>query len=245
MSVAASTEHPGNLLCVAVTPCLQRTLQFARLQLGAVNRAKCVTLSHGGKAINAAYTARLLGVGVRVTGFIGGASGQALVDHLHQCGVETDFVASVPTRCCTTLVDQRQQEVTELVEEAAPPQRDDWVALEQKIRAALPAYRQLIAAGALPANAPPGFYAQAARLATDAGRALLLDTRGAALLAALAHRPLLVKLNRAELTETCQRTLDRVDDLVSATFELVARGARWALVTDGPQTAWLATGRPP
>jgi 1-phosphofructokinase family hexose kinase len=201
-----------------------------------------VTLSHGGKAINAAYTARLLGVAVRVSGFIGGASGQALVEHLHRFGVTTDFVSSCsPTRCCTTLVDLSQEEATELVEEAATPGADDWAVLETKIRGALPSCRLLVAAGALPPNAPPVFYAHAARLAAEAGRALLLDTRGAALLAALAHQPLLVKLNRAELAQTLHRTLDLVHDLANATRELVAQGARWALVTDGPQPAWLAT----
>jgi fructose-1-phosphate kinase PfkB-like protein len=71
------------------------------------------------------------------------------------------------------------------------------------------------------------------------------------LLAALPQRPLLAKLNRRELADTFNRPRLRTAEVLRQARLLRTRGARMALVTDGPRGGWLVaegaawTARPP
>jgi fructose-1-phosphate kinase PfkB-like protein len=94
--------------------------------------------------------------------------------------------------------------------------------------------------GALPPKAPDYIYANIAQKAVTLGVPLLIDSQKTPLLNTLAYQPLLIKLNRRELAETCGGDLANDDTaMIHAARDLVARGAQWALVTHGPHAAWL------
>ena len=215
-------------LCLAITPAVQRTLQFEVLRPGEVNRARSLRVSPAGKGVNVARVLNTLGVEVVVAGFSGGPGGAHLVAMLDELGIHHDFIQTqAPTRTCTTVVEGSGC-VTELVEEAPLPQVDEWAKLRSHVETNLPAAGLLILAGALPPGADPLFYRDLVRCAADAGVPVLVDARGTTLTGTLACKPLLAKLNRHELAET---GLDAK--------ALVAGGASWALVTAGPDALEL------
>jgi len=228
------------ILCVGVTPCLQRTIRFSRLRLGQVNRASSVAVSSGGKAINVARTLRALGESPLVTGFAGGETGNAMVSFMEMLGIETDIVwADQPTRICTTLIDETTGCVTELVEEAPLPAPDAWSALDEKLALLLAESDLMIVAGAPPPGSPEDLYAGFARRAQASGTAVLIDARGAVLMQALAYSPVLVKLNDRELVATCGGPINTEGALRATAQMLISKGAQWILVTQGEKDAWL------
>lgn len=230
-------------LCLAITPCLQRTLVFPRLALGAVNRARSRTLSAGGKSVNVARTLKALGHQPLVLGFSGGDTGTTLTALLQRADMRVEFVAtSEPTRTCTTLINEANGVVTELVEEAPCPTPAEWQTFNDKWSALLPRCTLVIAAGALPPGAAQDTYARLAVHTASTGRAFLLDAKGPALEQALAHAPLLVKLNRLELSTVTKEPLHTTASVIAAAQALALRGAQWVLVTQGPEPAWLVNG---
>jgi len=235
-----SNKKTRRILCVGVTPCLQRTLRFSGLRLGQVNRVRSVAVSSGGKSTNVARTLKALKESPLVTGFAGGETGNAIVSFLRELGIETDIVwTDQPTRICTTLIDDTTACVTELVEEAPLPAPDEWAALDEKLSLLLAKSDLMVVAGAPPPGSPEDVYAGFAQRAQASGVAVLIDARGKVLMQALSCSPVLVKLNDQELVATCGRPIDTERALREAAQMLISGGAQWVLVTQGEQDAWL------
>ena len=230
-------RHP-RILCVGLTPALQQTMEFPRLACGEVNRAARTTVTVAGKAANVARVLHTLGAGPILTGFNGGESGRRLLRLLAAEGLRQRFVACPQcTRTCVTIVEGRR--VTELVEEASLPGPAYWRELEALAADLLPSMHAVAVSGNLPATAPAGFYSTLAARARRAGTPLVLDSSRRPLLDALAQRPLLAKLNRRELADTFGLPRLRAPELLRKARLLCTRGARFALVTDGPRGGWL------
>ena len=233
-------EDNGRILCVSVTPCLQRTIRFESLLLGEVNRALSVTTSSGGKSNNVARALRALQGSPLVAGLSGGETGSTMVSFLRDSGVETDMVGtSQPTRVCTTLIDEATTCVTELVEEAPLPTPDEWAKLDARLSLLIPKCPLMVLAGAPPPGSPSNVYARFTRRAQEAGASVLLDARGEVLTRALPFSPLLAKMNDRELVATRGSSIGTEETLLEAARTLIAQGAKWLLVTRGKQDAWL------
>jgi 1-phosphofructokinase len=79
----------------------------------------------------------------------------------------------------------------------------------------------VVLSGSLPPGMPMDAYATMTRRAQAAGAAVLLDTSGAPLKAALATGPRLVKPNRQELAELVHRPLDTLEAVIAAGREVL------------------------
>ena len=160
-----------SVLCLGLTPTLQRTLVFDRLEMDEVNRARQVVESAGGKALNAARALVALGTPTQVAGFNGGDTGRRVTAYLSAYGVDarTLTTTKAPTRICTTLIDRAGGTVTELVEEAPAP---GVAALRRFMRDTLRRTAEaamLVICGTLPPYADDTFYVPFVRAAAEAG----------------------------------------------------------------------------
>ena len=190
-------------LCLGTTPALQRSMIFQRLRTGQVNRAAEVRLGASGKSINVARVLTLLGEDATATGFLGGDSGAFLRRDMDAAHIRHDFVpVAAPTRTCVTIIDRAGPTVTELVEEAGAVSPAEASAMLAKFRALLPQAKMLLLSGSLAAGVDEHFYADCSRAARAAGVPVIIDAKGAPLRHAIAHRPMIVKLNSMELAET-------------------------------------------
>ena len=228
-----------SILVVGVFPALQRTLPVERLVPGGVHRVRAVEECASGKGVNAVRALRALGVPATAAGFQGGPAGERLAAHLAAEGLPWEPVGTAaPTRVCQTVLDEAAGTATELVEEARVPDGEEWARLDALVSAGIPRCDALVVTGNLPPGAPPAWYARWVGLAVAAGRPVLVDTGGEALLAVLPERPTLVKPNAKELADALGR--GGGGDLGTSARALVERGARWAVVTDGPSATVLA-----
>lgn len=223
------------IICCGFTPCVQRILEFPKIEKGVVNRAVKVTVGIGGKGANTARMVKQQGGHPVLVGFVGGANGRLLEEMLDREDVGyRHVVVDGETRVCQTLVEEGNPETTELVEEMPPLSLDNWRHM-MKLFESLDLHGAIVPiAGKLPAGAPADAYAQICKLAHDQGGRVILDAPGEPLLLALEHEPAIVKINDVELLATVGG-----NDLMVACRELMKFGARSVLITRGGKTAFF------
>src|SRR5690242_2287247 len=110
------------ILCVGLTPTVQRTQRFTTLTIGAVNRARETLVTASGKGVNVARVVTLLGEQARLVQILGGGSGRFVAETLDREGVPHHTIwdeDDAPTRTCLTILPD-DGPATELVEEARP-----------------------------------------------------------------------------------------------------------------------------
>jgi 1-phosphofructokinase family hexose kinase len=228
------------ILAAGLTPAWQQIVVLDALQAGHVNRARSVHWCASGKVLNVRLALHHLGGASRTLAVLGNPAGRAIEREFAAGGISARWVrSSVPTRVCTTILDERSRTTTELVENAGPLEPRVLKRFEAAFRDEVQHAEIVVLTGSLPEGVPVDFYR---RLVREATCPVLLDVRGQELLAALDGRPWLVKPNRQELAHTVGRDLTDDGVLLDAMRDINARGAEWVVVTAGGGPVW-ATSR--
>lgn len=226
------------ILCIGLTPTVQRTMRLDRFAPGSVNRAAQTTVTASGKAVNVARVLTTLGANARLFHAVGGESGRFVTRTLAGEGlhVETfDAGDGAPTRTCTTLLFGDGTPPTELVEESQPVAEEILTRIHRAADAKFLHARAAVCSGSLTPGAPTDFYARFVRLGREQGVRVVVDAQGEPLRAALRERPFLVKPNRDEAAATLGFSLtgNAEADARTAVNALLEAGAEWALVSMG------------
>ena len=232
----------GVILCVGLTPTVQRTQRFATLTLGEVNRASETLTTASGKAVNVARVLDTLGTSVCLVQPLGGDSGRYVHKNLpfpqEIVWVEDD----ASTRMCCTLLESSPviggMVTTELVEEAPPLCEADRERLIACAQEKLPLATALALSGSLPPGTNPDFYARLCAV-TSRSVPVVLDAQKEPLHLALAERPYLVKPNRQETIAALHLPADT--SALACAQALCEAGAQNALVSEGKAGALLLT----
>jgi len=241
---------------------LDRTLNLDELRPGEVLRFDDAVVTPGGKGVNVARTALGLGAPATLVGFTPGRTGAAAAALLGDEGVA---LVPVPVRGeirSTAVVLERSGRVTVMNEPGPSLGAGDWERFEAAVADRLGAVGVLACSGSLPPGSPGDAYARLAVLAEGAGAVAIVDVTGAQLGAALEVGAGVVTPNLAEaeglLHGRADETVEAGDPLEvrdrarAAARELVARGARRAIVTaaaagaavaDGSSVGWLEAPR--
>ncbi len=231
------------LLIVASNPAIDRTLHVPTLEPGRVHRPRQVHLGAGGKGLNVARAARVLGHPCRLTGCLAGHTGALVEDLARAEGLEATWhhLAGGETRNCL-LLNHEGGDATVINEPGPLLSAADWADFSARVSRMAREARTVVLAGSVPPSVDPEAYAVLCRsLARQVGR-VWVDSPGAPL-AALLHDPrgLSLKVNRAELSEALGCPLEDPGRLLAALRALIGAGATLAGVTLGPQGALLAT----
>jgi tagatose 6-phosphate kinase len=216
------------ILCAAPSPAWDVTYHLDRLRLGATNRARSVSARAGGKAVNVARLLSLLGEDVTLVAPLGGTTGDLVTDDLAAAGVPLVPVPAQPeTRCTTTLVDDDTGDATVVSE---PSRIGSWGRFVDRVDSLLASADVMVAGGSMPVDAPIDGFAELCRLGRAHRVPVVVDTSGAALLAALDAGPDVVKPNEHELAEVRPH-----HDPVQAASELAAKSGSTVAVSLGPE----------
>ena len=232
------------VLCLGLTPALQRTLVFERLTIDEVNRAGQVVESAAGKALNTARALVKLGTEALTAGFNGGATGGRVAEYLKSYGVGNALtVMPSETRICTTLLNQADGSVTELVEEAPEPEARLLKRFVRDNRVLTAQAAMLVISGTLPPFAADDFYVTFVQKATRAGVPVVIDSHKAALINVLFERPFIAKLNVREMQMTLQQPMHSEQRILRGMRDLRGMGAQNVVVTQGGGFAYLLTAQ--
>lgn len=238
-----NTSPPQPVLVIGLSSAYQRTIRFANLRVGEVNRATHTAISAAGKGVNVARALHMLDVPTELMTFLGSTTGAWIRQRLADEGIACLAIpTAAPTRICQTLVDEQQGQITELVEEMTPPTAREWAPFQVEFAQALERVSLVVVAGTMPPGASATLYGEFARQAQAHGVPFFIDSHGAPLWAALPFAPCGVKCNREELARTVNMELTTDAQLVEAGHRLLEAGAESVLITDGPERAWWFEG---
>lgn len=227
------------ILCLGITPCLQRTLLFSKLRPGEVNRATRVIETASGKGTNVARVIHLLGGNPHLATLAGGDTGKRFEALLRADGISSARIASgSPTRICQTLIDESSGTVTELVEESGPLPPDEMEALRREVSRCLTYCRVLVISGSPPPGTPPTLYRDFVQQAQSLACRVIIDTQKRPLTEALPARPWLVKLNQEELGISLGKEIHTPEATRDAAMALMEQGAQNVVVTQGARAVW-------
>ena len=249
---AADALPPSPMLIAGPNLTLDRTLTIAELRPGEVLRFDEAVTTPGGKGVNVARTALALGAPAVLVGFVPGHTGAAAAAMLAEEGVSLAGVEVGGEIRSSAIVLERSGRVTVMNEPGPPVRAEDWERYETAIAERVAEHGVLACSGSLPPGAPPDAYARLARAAAGAGAIAIVDVTGAHLGAAVDGGAGIVTPNLAEaeglLHGRADETVEAGDpDEVRArarraAADLVARGARRAVVTAAAAGAAVADG---
>ncbi len=234
---------PGPILVVSLNPALDITHHVADVDWDGVNRPAEVRSRAGGKGVNVARTLRALSAEVRLAGLAGGATGAALQAEVAEAGIPAAFTRIAgETRRSFTIVDTGRA-LTAVFNEPGP----DISAAEYErflagYAAELAGSAAVVLTGSLPPGIGPASYAELTTMAARAGVPVVLDAGGEVLRLGAAAGAAIVKPNRAELEQTAGQQLTGLASVAAAARELIAAGARAAVVSLGPDGLLALTG---
>lgn len=224
------------ILTVTLNASLDTTYVVDRFGAGGIHRAREVVRAAGGKGNNVARVLAALGKPVTATGFVGGATGDAIRADLTRLGIVDAFLA-IPgeSRTCVTIVDPALGTQTEIREPgpAIGPQEQE--AFLRRFDQLLRGVRLVVFSGSLPPGVPADFYAALIVRARQAGVPSILDSSGEAFRAGVAARPYAALPNLDELSEWSRRPLQDDRSVTGALAELASAGPELAAVTLGPR----------
>lgn len=228
---------------VTLNAAIDKTYSVKSFEMDRVSRVSDMIAVPGGKGINVARVARLLGEPVTAAGFVAGFNGQFIRSGLDTEGIPHDFT-EVPgeSRLCLTVLDADNGTQTELLEPGPAIAESSLQSLKEKVKALAGRSTHVCFSGSLPLGCPPTLYAELITLAKDAGAEAVLDASGDALAAGLEAMPLLIKPNEHEIVRLLGRPASSDDELAACIRELMQRGIRHVVVSLGARGALAGSG---
>lgn len=189
------------ILTVTMNPSIDMAYDLSQLKLDEVNRATSVQKTAGGKGLNVTRVIQQMGQPVIATGLLGGRFGEFISDKLAAEKIAADFtkIAGETRNSVALLHDGGKQ--TEVLEKGPEISSDERARFLKDFERLLAKAELVTISGSLPQGLAADFYSQLIEIAKQKKVAVLLDTSGNSLKAALASKcpPLLIKPNAAEL----------------------------------------------
>lgn len=228
---------------VTLNPAVDRELTVPAIEYDSVLRATDWRVDVGGKGFNVSRMLHALGERSVALGFAGGRSGDLLREGLEALGVGTDFVwIDGETRTNVSIVTADHDHYVKVNEPGPTITEKAQAALLEKVHSRSRPGDLWVLAGSLPPGVEPGYYGWLIDVIQAAGARAILDTSGAALEAAVSHKPYLVKPNEHEAAKLTGLAVDTAVDLITAAQAVQARGPANVVVSMGKAGALLWDG---
>lgn len=244
-------------MIVTVTPnaALDRSLVVPGYAAGGVFRPQRTLAIAGGKGVNVARAARILGGQPRCHGFLAGHTGALVAELAATEGLDCRWtrLASGETRVCTAFIDPDTGMTTIVNESGVKTSNEDWDNLRNDIFQSVEQSKPsaICFCGSLPPGASTKIFRELLGALIDRNQSIWVDTSGAALKAAAYLRKVGLKINQDEAAELLNRPIGDISDAAPAARELagyygsavITLGERGALFSDG-DSVWLAQPPP-
>ena len=243
MTAPAST-HPAAVVCVALNPAIDQTIEVSALRVGEVNRATRAQQDAGGKGINVASCLADYAVKVAATGQLGRDNAALFEALFDDKGIANHCLyIDGHTRVNTKVVDPAMGQTTDINLPGPQHTADEIAARIADLEAVLGRLSThagwFVLSGSLPPGWPADTYATLIRHIHALGGKVMLDTSGAPLSEALKAGPQIVKPNRDELGDHLGRPLGNVAEVAAAARALLGEtpGLKLVAVSMGAEGA--------
>ncbi|HUR01530.1 MAG TPA: hexose kinase [Nonomuraea sp.] len=230
------------ILTLTLNPSLDRTIEIASLDRGAVIRAAAARLDPGGKGVNVSRALLANAVASRAVVPFGGDEGRQLVRLLTLEGLDMVTVPVTGTTRSNVTLAEPDGTITKINEPGIALSPGELDTIADTVLAAAHEADWVVASGSLPPQVPADVYARLCRRFAGAGIHVAVDTSGPALASTLTAAPALVKPNLDELADATGMPIRCVGDVVEAAGKLRAAGARTVGAGDAMLAGFLAGG---
>ncbi|MEN6356897.1 MAG: 1-phosphofructokinase [Armatimonadota bacterium] len=237
------------ILTITPNTAIDKTYTVEGFGLDRVHRPSVCRTVAGGKGINVVRVLKTVGHEAAATGFVGGATGEAIIRLISEEGLRHDFVrVKDESRLCIAVVDPINGTQTEINENGPQVTADEVNLMFEKTKCLVAGCEFIAMCGSCPPGVPESFYGDIIRIAKSAGVKTVLDASNSHLREAIKSAPFMVKPNVTELSQIAGRELLTLEEIVRAAKSLkqfgvsitaVTMGRSGAIVTDGVQV-WKA-----
>jgi 1-phosphofructokinase family hexose kinase len=220
------------LLCITPNPALDRTLTLADFTPGKVFRTADVLLAAGGKGINVARAAGILGAEALCTGFLAGHTGRLVAELAESAGLMGEWTwVYGETRVCTIIVDNGVATVVNEVGVNIGPAV--WSRFMEDVLAHAGEVDVVCLCGSFPPGVSEQECANLIRALAAVGKPLWVDSSGMGLQAALETPGVFIKVNGEEIGAVLNRGVGDVESALSAASDVYRRTGAPVVVTLG------------
>ena len=232
------------VLTVTLNPAVDISTSVGALEPLKKLRCAAPRLDPGGGGINVSRAIKELGGESHAFVAVGGHTGAQLCELLDHSGLAIEYWPLIEeTRISLTVIEDRTALPYRLVLPGpmiSPLEAD---AILERLAILVGRYTgYVVASGSLPPGVPDNFYARLARRTRELGGKFVVDTHGAALRAATAEHPFLVRLNHLEAQELLGGEAESAAHALAQ--QLVDHQlAEVAIVTLGERGAIVATSK--
>jgi tagatose 6-phosphate kinase len=246
-----------NVVTITPNTAVDVTMFVNRLNPGSFHRANRVERRPGGKGNNVARILRQFGHEVVASGFVGGHSGNWIVQQLKSYGIHPDFVwvPGESRTCYAFSEDSGERRVTEIVEPGITVRLEEQEQLLRLIQKYAEWADVFVLAGSLPNGVPSDYYARLIGEVKRYSKApAVLDTSGSALREGLYAGPWVVKPNMEELryllpeVEAPHAVVNSVKEqllpfIATGGYFLISMGADGLIAVNRCGVRWVAAPR--
>jgi 1-phosphofructokinase family hexose kinase len=220
------------ILTVTLNAAIDRTLAVPNFHVGRRHRAVEQTAVAGGKGVNVARALKALGRPVLATGTAGGGTGGRIIELLDEEGITNDFVRiQEESRMSTAVIDPTDGVTTEINERGPALSNAERDRVVERILYLAQGAQIVVLCGSLPRGVPVELYGQLVEDLKRLGVITVLDTEGEPLRVGTRSGPDLVTPNLTEAEELVGHEFADDEDRLSGVREIVALGARDAVIT--------------
>jgi 1-phosphofructokinase/tagatose 6-phosphate kinase len=220
------------IITVTLNAAIDKSLSVPNFRLGRRHRTVEQTTLPGGKGVNVARALKALGQPVIATGFTGGPTGTRIVEQLTEESILNDFVRiREESRTNMAVSDPTNGQVTEINERGPAVSAKEAELFRDKLLYLASGAAVVVFAGSLPRGVEADLYASLIRELKRKDVLTVVDTDGEPLRNAVRAEPDIIAPNSLEAEELVGHEFSDDEDRKIAVGEMVALGAREAMLT--------------
>lgn len=232
-----------NILTITMNPALDVSTAVDEVRHTSKLRCEPMQRRAGGGGVNVARELHKLGAGVLAFYTAGHSMGRVMQSLLQHEGVSCHpFAISASSRESFTVLEHSTGHEYRFVLPGPELTTQEWEQALVDIEKLCGPQSLVVASGSLPPGVPVDFYARVSEVVQRAHAALVVDTSGEPLRAALAHGVYMVKPSLHELRDLCDKPLSRLYEVRDTARGMVQQGAAQIMVVSmGERGALMVT----
>lgn len=226
------------ILTVTANPTIDKVYFVDELKIGEVHRPFKSTATAGGKGINVARVAALLGENAMALGFIGGRNGEFVSDEVRKLGIEEKFTRVRGETRVNTNISDKFGNSTEILETGPSVTKEEIASLINEFEREADKSDIICVSGSLPRGTDSSLYKKFISIAKSKNKKIIVDTSGKTLKEIIDYAPFMVKPNRDEIKELFG--IETKDDkgIKKALLILYEKGIELPIITLGGDGAF-------
>ena len=211
-----------------LNPAIDYIVHLDQFQLGGLNRAVSTAKFAGGKGINVSRVLTRFGAENTALGFLGGFTGDFIVNELDKEGICHQFVRVMEdTRINVKVKAGKETEINGQGPAVTLKESGQFKALIEQLNEG----DILLLAGSVLSSLPENYYVQLVRISEARGIKVAIDTSGPILKKLLEYKPFFIKPNHHELGELFQTDIQSKEQAASLAKKLVDKGIENVIVS--------------